>query len=85
MDLANPDNGDTLLHACARKENEKACLFLVENGANVNAINNQGESTLHIGLFINLFLLILLNFFKFCFSISQRTEVVSFKFTGKEC
>lgn len=41
--------GDSLLIHCGRQSLQKAALFLVENGANVNLVNSRGESILHIG------------------------------------
>lgn len=49
LEMPNPVTGDLLLHTCVRNQNEKAALFLVDKGANVNAINKRGETTLHLG------------------------------------
>ena len=49
LDWSNPENGDSLLHGSVKNGNEKAALFLVENGANVNMVNNLGETILHLG------------------------------------
>jgi len=40
--------GDTILHVLAGQGKEEAGLFLVSSGANVNKINQKGESVLHI-------------------------------------
>ncbi|XP_078580181.1 uncharacterized protein LOC144864139 isoform X2 [Branchiostoma floridae x Branchiostoma japonicum] len=49
--MQRKDNGDYLLHmACRRKDQELAKLFL-DNGANVNAQNEEGHTALHIAAF----------------------------------
>ena len=48
VDATNPMTGDTLLHLSARDLNETAGVFLAGKGAKVNAINNSGETPLHI-------------------------------------
>lgn len=41
-------NGDSLLHACARKGLEKAAIFLVNKQAKINLLNGECESVLHV-------------------------------------
>ncbi|XP_078693591.1 uncharacterized protein LOC144922996 isoform X3 [Branchiostoma floridae x Branchiostoma belcheri] len=51
VNMQRKDNGDYLLHmACRRKDQELAKLFL-DNGANVNAQNEEGHTALHIAAF----------------------------------
>ncbi len=41
-------NGDSLLHLCAKKNLEKAAIFLVKKNSKINALNNDCESVLHL-------------------------------------
>lgn len=49
--VVEPTNGDTLLHCAIRCHNEAAALFLVQAGSNVNSINLNGESILHLAAY----------------------------------
>lgn len=52
LDWAHPVTGDSLLNGLVRAGKERAALFLVEHGANVNTVNRCGESVLHLGKFL---------------------------------
>lgn len=52
LDWAHPVTGDSLLNGLVRAGKERAALFLVEHGANVNVVNRCGESVLHLGKFV---------------------------------
>lgn len=84
LDWAHPVTGDSLLSGLVRAGKEKAALFLVEHGANVNTVNRCGESALHLGKFLlKLFSLILLThaLFSYFYGFPQ----LGFCFTAKEC
>ncbi|CAF0740586.1 unnamed protein product [Adineta steineri] len=39
---------ESLLHKCARHHYQQAGLYLIKKGANINHVNNQGETALHL-------------------------------------
>ena len=46
--------GNSLLHQAALESNERAAIFLVCHGANVDHVNHQGESPMHVAAAIGL-------------------------------
>jgi ankyrin repeat protein len=48
IDAIDPLSNDSLLHKCARHHYESSGLYLIEKGANINHINKQGETALHL-------------------------------------
>lgn len=48
IDAIHPLTNDSLLHKCARHHYQSAGLFLIEQGAQINHMNQQGETALHL-------------------------------------
>jgi len=45
---SSSSSNESLLHKCARHHYQQAGLYLIKNQANINHINNQGETVLHL-------------------------------------
>ncbi|CAF4458426.1 unnamed protein product, partial [Rotaria sp. Silwood2] len=48
IDAIDPLLNDSLLHKCARHHYQSAGIYLIEKGANINHMNKQGETALHL-------------------------------------
>ncbi|CAF3345195.1 unnamed protein product [Rotaria socialis] len=48
IDDIDPIVNDSLLHKCARHHYQSAGIYLIEKGANINHMNKQGETALHL-------------------------------------
>ncbi len=48
IDAIDPLFHDSLLHKCARHHYQSAGLYLIEQGAQINHMNKQGETALHL-------------------------------------
>lgn len=48
VDAINPLTDDSLLHKCVRHHYQPAGLYLIEQGAQINHMNKQGETALHL-------------------------------------